>query len=144
MSITRAVILDLWPSYVSDEASADTRALVDAFLRDDPEFAKLLRDNPLSGVAPPTLPPDVETSAFARARRQLRGFPWLFQMAMLFSALAFARIVSDTSWDVSPRNFIVMASIAACFWIAFLVTLWRMRASIMIVPGRRSPAARGE
>ena len=140
MSITRAVILDLWPAYVCDEASADTRALVDAFLRDDPEFARLLRDNPLKGVAPPTLPPDVEINAFARARRRLRGFPWLLQLAMLFSALAFGRIVSDTSWDVSPRNFIIMAGIAACFWTAFLVTLWRMRASIMIVPGRRSPA----
>ena len=56
---------------------------------------------------------------------------------MLFSALAFGRIVSDTSWDVSPRNFIVTAAIATCFWIAFFVTLWRMRARIMIVPGRK-------
>ena len=142
MSITRAVILDLWPAYVSGEASDETRALVDAFLRDDPDFAKILRNNPLGGLATPTLPPDVETTAFARARRQLRGFPWLFQLAMLFSALAFGRIVSDTSWDVSPRNFIVMASIAACFWIAFFVTLWRMRATIMIVPGRSSSASR--
>jgi hypothetical protein len=144
MSITRAVILDLWPAYVSDEASADTRALVDAFLREDPEFASLLRENPLSGATTPTLPPDVETNAFTRARRQLRGFPWLLQLAMLFSALAFGRIVSDTSWDVSPRNFIITAGIAAFFWTAFLVTLWRMRASIMIVPGRRSPAVRGK
>ena len=93
------------------------------------------KHNPFSGIAPP-LPPDVETSAFARARRQLRGFPWLLQLASLLSALAFARIVSDPSWDVSPRNFIITASIAACFWIAFVVTLWRMRARILIVPGK--------
>ena len=135
MSITRPVILDLWPAYVSGEASPETRVLVDEYLRIDPEFAKQLRENPFSGIAPP-LPPDVETSAFARARRQLRGFPWLLQLASLFSALAFARIVSDTSWDVSPRNFIITASIAACFWIAFVVTLWRMRARIMIAPGK--------
>jgi len=55
---------------------------------------------------------------------------------VLFSALAFGRIVSDTSWDVSPRNFIITAGIAACFWVAFFVTLWRMRARIMIVPDR--------
>jgi hypothetical protein len=140
MSITRAVILDLWPAYVSDEASADTRALVDAFLRDDPEFARLLRDNPLAKVSTPPLPPDVESNAFTRARRKLRGFPWLLQLAMMFSLFAFARIVSDTSWDVSPRNFIITAGIAAFFWTAFLVTLWRMRASIMIVPGRSTSA----
>jgi len=58
-------------------------------------------------------------------------------LAILFSAFAFGRIVSDTSWDVSPRNFIITAAIATCFWIAFFVTLWRMRARIMIVPGRK-------
>jgi hypothetical protein len=68
----------------------------------------------------------------------LRGFPWLLHLAVLFSALAFGRIVSDTSWDVSPRNFIIVAGIAACFWIAFFVTLWRMRGRIMIVPGRKA------
>jgi anti-sigma factor RsiW len=134
MSITRPVIVDLWPSYVSGEASAETRALVEAYLRTDPEFARQLRENPLGAIAPPALPPDVETNAFARARRRLRGFPWLLHLAILFSAFAFGRIVSDTSWDVSPRNFIITASIAVCFWIAFFVTLWRMRARILIVP----------
>jgi anti-sigma factor RsiW len=137
MSITRPVILDLWPAYVSGEASAETRALVDEFLRGDPEFARQLRENPFGKISPPPLPPDVETNAFTRARRRLRGFPWLLQLAIFFSASAFARIVSDTSWDVSPRNFIITAAIAVCFWIAFFVTLWRMRARIMIVPGHR-------
>jgi hypothetical protein len=137
MSITRPVILDLWPVYLSGEASPETRALVDEFLREDPEFARQLRENPLGGITPPPLPPDVEASAFARARRRLRGFPWLLQLAMIFSAGAFGRIVSDTSWDVSPRNFIITAGIAAGFWVAFFVTLWRMRARIMIVPDRK-------
>ena len=137
MSITRPVILDLWPAYVSGEASAETRALVEEYLRGDPEFARQLQENPLDGIAPPALPPDVETTAFARARRRLRGFPWLLHLAIMFSAFAFGRIVSDTSWDVSPRNFIITAAIAACFWIAFFVTLWRMRARIMIVPDRK-------
>jgi anti-sigma factor RsiW len=136
MSITRPVILDLWPAYVSGEASPETRTLVEEFLQKDPEFATLLRENRVGGLHPP-LPPDLETKAFARARRQLRGFPWLLQLAMLFSALAFARIVSDTSWDVSPRNFIITASIAAILWVAFGVTLWRMRTRIMVVPSRK-------
>ena len=52
----------------------------------------------------------------------------------MFTCFAFGRIVADTSWDVSPRNFIVTALIAACFWIVFLVSLWRMRARILVVP----------
>ena len=35
MKITRSVIVDLWAVYVSGEASADTRALVEEFLRGD-------------------------------------------------------------------------------------------------------------
>jgi len=135
MNITRPVIVDLWPLYDSGEASAETRALVEEFLKSDPDFAHQLQRDPLRAVEAPPPPPDIGTRAFARARQQLRGYPWLLQMALIFSSLAFARIVSDTSWDVSPRNFIVMASIAGVFWIAFLVTLWRMRARIMIVPG---------
>lgn len=42
MKITRDVITDLLPVYFSDEASADTKALVNEFLKDDPEFAKLI------------------------------------------------------------------------------------------------------
>jgi len=135
MTITRPVIVDLWPLYVSGEASAETGALVDEFLKNDPEFARQLRRDPLGTVEAPPPPPDTETRAFARARQRLRGYPWMLQMALIFSGLAFGRIVSDTSWDVSPRNFIVMAGIAAFFWIAFLISLWRMRARIMIVPG---------
>jgi hypothetical protein len=134
MNITRPVIVDLWPLYQSGEASAATRALVEEFLHGDPELARQLRRDPLRAVETPPPPPDTEARAFARARRQLRGYRWLLHMAVIFSCFAFARIISDTSWDVSPRNFIVMASLAGAFWIAFCVTLWRMRARIMIVP----------
>jgi anti-sigma factor RsiW len=137
MTVTRPVIIDLWPAYASGEASAETRALVEEFLRDDPELARQLREDPLTAAQSPSLPPDSEVDAFTRARRRLRGYPWLLKIAMLFSALSFARIVSDTSWDVSPRQFIITAGIAVAFWIAFFVTLWRMRATIMVVPGRK-------
>jgi len=40
---------------------------------------------------------------------------WLLQFALVFTCIAFGRIVSDTSFDVSPRNFFVTATVAACF-----------------------------
>ncbi len=137
MTVTRSVIVDLWPIYTSGDASDDTRALVEAFLRDDPEFARQLRqDAPVPAALPP-VPPDAEAQAFVRTRKLLHGYPILLNLAILFSCFAFGRIVSDTSWDVSPRNFIITASIAAAFWIAFLVSLWRMRARILIVPAAK-------
>lgn len=83
------------------------------------------------------MPPDHQARSLTHTRRRLNGIPWLLFFGLMFSMMAFGRIVSDTSWDVTPRNFIVTAAIAALFWIAWLVSLWRMRATILIVPGRR-------
>jgi len=104
MEVTREVIRDLWPGYVAGTISPGTRALIETYLAQDAELARALRE------------PDHASEA--------RGWPrarWLLLLAMLFSCFAFGRIVSDTSWDVSPRNFIVVASTAVVFWIAFLV-----------------------
>ena len=54
MPITREVITDLWPVFLSGEASADTRALVEDFLQHDPEFARGIRqERPHSVPSPP-------------------------------------------------------------------------------------------
>jgi len=133
--VNREVIADLWPLYVSGDASPSSRALVESFLASDPELARTLRDTGdtgLTDIAVPALPPDHELKTLDLVRRRLRGPIWLLQLAFMFSCFAFGRIVSDTSWDVSPRNFIVTASIAAVFWIAFCVVLYRGRRSILI------------
>jgi anti-sigma factor RsiW len=44
MEVTRSVILDLLPLYVADEASADTRALVEKHLESDPDLARAARE----------------------------------------------------------------------------------------------------
>ncbi|MEM7802211.1 MAG: hypothetical protein AAF633_23665 [Chloroflexota bacterium] len=41
MKITRDVIIDLLPLYLSGEASPDTQSLVQAFFKQDPDFEKL-------------------------------------------------------------------------------------------------------
>jgi anti-sigma factor RsiW len=145
MTVTRDVVSDLWPLYASGEASADTRALVEAFLATDPAFAQVLRESAnvtLPAGSAPVLPPDHELVALDMTRRRLWGPGWLFQLAMLFSFFAFGRIISDTSFDVSPRKFIATAAVAACFWTAFFVVLWRNRARILLVRPRASPSGK--
>ena len=108
MEVTREVIKDLWPSYMAGTVSPATRALVEKYLAEDAELARVLSE-----------PEHTE---------EARGWPkyrWLLLLAMLFSCFAFGRIVSDTSWDVSPAGFAVMALIAVVLWIAFLVSLTR-------------------
>jgi hypothetical protein len=135
-NVTREVISDLWPLYLSGDASADTRRLVEDFLAGDPGLEKSLRaaSDPLEAFPPPSLPPDHQLKTLARVKRRLWGYPILLQLAILFSCFAFGRIVSDTSWDVSPRNFIITAAIAVAFWIAFFVTLFRARRAFLVRP----------
>lgn len=134
MNITRDVIIDLWPAYTAGEASDDTRALVEEFLQQDPEFARQLQekvDADLPKAAVPTLPPDHEAQALNKTKRQLHGWDWsliLWIISFSFTAQAFARIIADTSWDVSPRNFIITALIAAGFWCAYFIRrIWLRR-----------------
>jgi hypothetical protein len=132
MNVSRDVISDLWPLYAAGEASADTRAVVEGFLAQDPEFAKLLHnrdDARLFRREPSRLPPDRETAALRKTKRLLHGWDWTLFLAIMFSCFAFGRVVSDTSWDVSPRNFIVVATIAGVFWVTFFTRLvWIRRA----------------
>ncbi len=135
MNLTRDVVSDLWPLYVSGDVSPGTRIVVEAFLAEEPEFAASLSSaggEGLDSLPRPELPSDHDLKTLQRLKRRLWGYPTLLQLALVFSGLAFGRIVADTSWDVSPRNFIVTASIAGAFWVAFLVTLFRGRRSILV------------
>lgn len=140
MNITREVILDLWPLYVAGEASADTRQLVEAFLAANPDVAQELHERPVRPLlehAVPRLPSDREAQALRRTKRLLHGFDWTLFLAMIFSGSAFGRIIADTSWDVSPRNFIVTAAIAVAFWIAFFTRLFWVRRRVFQPVKRR-------
>jgi anti-sigma factor RsiW len=128
MKITRDVVSDLWPLYESGEASADTRAVVEEFLKSDSEFARRLREDEsgkLLAAVPMNLAPDQETKALNRVRKAMLKKDWPLFFAIVFSGMAFGRIVSDTSFDVSPKRFIITAAIAAVFWIWFFVRLVR-------------------
>jgi hypothetical protein len=130
MNVTRNVIADLWPQYADDTASADTRALVDEFLRQDPQWGGTLRraaEDSARPLPPPTVTPDQEARSLNRIKWRFRWMRWMLLLAMVFSCQAFGRIVADTSWDVSPRNFIIVASVAGVFWIGFIITLVRLR-----------------
>ena len=41
MEVTRDIVIDLMPLYQSGEASPDTRAAIEEFLRRDPSLAKI-------------------------------------------------------------------------------------------------------
>jgi hypothetical protein len=92
MNVTRNVILDLLPAYVSGEASTDTKLLVEEFLLKDPELGRVATSLELTGSAlrenEDTHPVDaIEKDAFVRSRSLLRQRAWTFGLA-LFCTLA--------------------------------------------------------
>lgn len=68
--ITRRVVEDLWPLCQSGDASADSRALVDAYLVHDPEFSTQLKEVTKMEHALPKvmLSPDTERRLLEEAR----------------------------------------------------------------------------
>lgn len=76
--------------------------------------------------------PGHELKTLNRIKRRLSGPIWPLWLAMITSGGAFGRIISDTSFDVSPRKFIIAAAIAVCFWIAFFVKLIRGRRDFLV------------
>ena len=73
MEVTRSVILDLLPLYLANEASADTRALVNEYLAHDSDLAQLARQwqERLPGPPPAPLRRDTQALAYLEAKRQI-------------------------------------------------------------------------
>ena len=98
IQVTRNVVHDLWPLCKSGDASPDSRALVDAYLASDTEFATQLKEIDTMTTALPnvTLSPDTERRLLEEARSKARtklllvggglvlGFGALFVVAVIF------------------------------------------------------------
>ena len=127
MDITRDVVKDLVTVYLAGEASADTRALVEDWLRSDPNLASQVeraRGLELPAVAAPT--PTVEKRAFDRTRRRLRGRAVVLGAAIYFTTLPLTVTFGSDGFhgllleDWTAR--IPALVVAAALWVVY----WRM------------------
>jgi anti-sigma factor RsiW len=73
MTVSREIILDLLPLYYSDEASPDTRALIEEHLDHDPDLAQLAGQwkERLPASPPAPVNPDAQALAYSEAKRQI-------------------------------------------------------------------------
>ncbi len=136
MPITREVITDLWPVFLSGEASADTRALVEDFLRHDPGFARLIQqEHPHSVLQemPSSLPPDHEMTTLDRTKRLLRRRSIWLAFAILFTCLPFSfasdgRGVHWLYWSQAPGVAATFLVLGVGSWIGYFLATRRVRA----------------
>jgi anti-sigma factor RsiW len=134
MNVTADVVRDLLPLYVAGEASTDTRALVEAYLRTDPELAMLaaaLRE-PEAATAPPAVPPEAGRAALATTRRLLRWRAWLLGLALMCTALPLSFVFDSTGLRFllvrdEPGTALAAWGAAACLWGALATVSRRLR-----------------
>jgi hypothetical protein len=153
MRITRDIITDLLPVYLSGEASQDTRELVDGFLRDDPEFARMVEagQDSLLPKEQIHLPKESEMQTL-KATRILLGKRSLFlAFGIFFTCLAFAFTFDRSGlhwvWTESPISAIINLAlgswtdasitgivnlvIGAYFWIRYFQTNRSLKGSAL-------------
>jgi hypothetical protein len=130
MKLTHDVISDLWPVYEAGEASADTRALVEEYLAQNPEFAARLRAGLKLPGMEAQMSHDAETLALKKTRDLVLGRGWLRGVRLFASVMtvfAITRIVQDTTWTVPATRFVAEAVMAAVAWALYVTVLMQQR-----------------
>src|SRR5579864_475214 len=110
MNVTREVILDLLPVYLSGEASPATRALVEEHMKQDPELAERLRRlsaDEFAKSVPLALPPEVELRSLRRTRRLLSWQRWVFGLGIFFSAMLLSNESSCEGGHLKEFHFLL-------------------------------------
>lgn len=136
MNLTPNVVKDLLTVYLAGEAHADTRELVEEWLRNNPDMARQVeqaRRTALPAVAVP--PPTVEKQALDRTRRRWRLRWIVLGTAAYFSTLPLTVTFNRSGFrglliDNWPERFVVLV-IAAALWVTYVVLSRRWRS-----PGR--------
>jgi len=128
MKVEREVIIDLLPAYFSGEASAATRALVEDYFRQDPEFEKRARaaNQPVEGLKVPLalLDDAQEKLALERARQVTQTRSAFFWLAACYSVILLLFRIQDHKvvsiiWGTSPTAGMIFAALAVFFWMLY-------------------------
>jgi ferric-dicitrate binding protein FerR (iron transport regulator) len=135
MNVTKEVITDLFPLYVANECSKDSRALIEDYLRNNPnqaeELKRIMNMSVPSGGA--RLAGSEEVRTLREARRRVRRQSWVMGLAIFFSLLPFSFLVTSERiywlFRESPGTAVVYAAIGGGCWGLYFVM--RSRSKIL-------------
>ena len=124
MNPTRDIITDLLPLYFSGEASADTRALVEEYFVQDPEFERMARRMAESlkalQIAPTDDDEELEKRTLLRTRSELRTKN--ISLGVVVTALlAIVLLVTAEKASPSIKSDVYPVAVLACVAVAALV-----------------------
>jgi len=116
--IPQHLILDLLPLYLADEVSAETRNLIEEYLKTDPQLATLAEQakcaTPLQEIPAP-LKKETEMESLKQAKRQIVLRNVYMVLALLFTFDAGILMI----FHLEPIAIYVMLWMAGLFWYAY-------------------------
>jgi hypothetical protein len=126
MKLSRAVMNDLLTVYLAGEASAETRALVEQYAREDADFSAAMEAARRVNLDPAAVTPaaDLEIRSLKMTRQFVRLRSLFMGMAVFFTLLPFSFAFSTETgmkwlvWGTSRGLGMALLSIAAASWIA--------------------------
>jgi hypothetical protein len=134
MNVSRDVVKDLLAVYLAGDASADTRALVEEWLKTDSELAQQASEARRADLPPVAMPePTVEKRALTRTRRGLRLRSIVLGAAIYFSTLPITVVFNRQGFrglliqDWWQR--VVLLVVAAALWAVYYAMSRRLRVS---------------
>jgi anti-sigma factor RsiW len=144
MNVTKDVVIDLLPAYLSGEASADTRALIEEVAAREPAVARLVESARREGKEPMlkqplVLPPNLERETVSRTRGVLQWRSWMLSLAIMCTLLPFTfnfSVHPITLWLVRDPRSRLLWVVAAALWLAYGLVGRRLR---MESPSGRGP-----
>lgn len=103
MNITKNILNDLLPAYLSGEASSDTCKVIEEHIRTDASFARAVETqrSELAGQlcalrsSRPALAPDHELNTLQRTRKMIGRRNRLFGLALMFTAFPFSFVFDN-------------------------------------------------
>ena len=141
MNVTREVVSDLLPIYFSGEASGDTKALVEDYFRQDPDFERIARSTAapletLRAAAAVAVGSEKEKRDLECIRWELRRRNVLFGVCLFLTLVPLSfhfsqghiisLMVRDAPWEAA-----ICWSLAALFWFIYFARLQRRTASLV-------------
>jgi hypothetical protein len=125
MNVTKNVIADLLPLYEAGEASADTRALVEQYLKEHPEMRAGTPVDAMLKAETATRPEHEQRAALERTRSLLRLRTLLFGVAVFTNLMTFSFTFSSDEgitwimWRDAPGVGFILLVLSAISWLAY-------------------------
>ena len=142
MKVTDKVIMDLLPLYFADEASEDTKILVESYFNQHRDFAGKMQDrftNKLPEDIPISFKPEDEMIVLKRTKRLLGFRSISLFIAIFFTALPFS--FGDVSWSEIegvhwlwaqyPAGAVISGIIGLMSWIGYFMIRNRLRTTAL-------------